>query len=59
MIEVSTDAIDAGKLKAELLHPGAGGFCSFEGWVRNENDGRSVRRLEYEAYEPLVIAEGK
>lgn len=59
MIEVSTDAIDAEELKAALLHPGAGGFCSFEGWVRNENEGRSVRQLEYEAYAPLVIAEGK
>lgn len=58
MIEIRTDAIDAEKLKAALLHPGAGGYCSFEGWVRNENEGRSVRQLEYEAYEPLVIAEG-
>lgn len=59
MIEVTSAAIDAELLKHALCNAGAGGFCSFEGWVRNENDGRSVQRLEYEAYEPLVIAEGK
>lgn len=59
MIEVTSAVIDAEKLKRALCNAGAGGFCSFEGWVRNENDGRAVKRLEYEAYEPLVLAEGK
>jgi len=58
MIEVTSDAIDAETLKGTLANAGAGGFCSFEGWVRNENEGRTVERLEYEAYEPLVITEG-
>lgn len=58
MIEVTSDAIDAEALKSTLFNAGAGGFCSFEGWVRNENEGRTVERLEYEAYEPLVISEG-
>jgi molybdopterin synthase catalytic subunit len=58
MIEVSSEAIDAETLKSALANAGAGGFCSFEGWVRNENEGRMVERLEYEAYEPLVISEG-
>ncbi len=35
-----------------------GGFASFEGWVRNHNEGREVRRLEYEAYENLGLKEG-
>ncbi len=59
MIEVTTAAIEPAALQASLQNPGAGGFCSFEGWVRNVNDGRTVERLEYEAYEPLVIAEGE
>lgn len=59
MIEVTTDAIDPAALQADLRDPGAGGFCSFEGWVRNVNEGRTVERLEYEAYDPLVIAEGE
>ncbi len=33
----------------------AGAVTSFLGTVRNENQGRSVDRLEYEAYEPLAI----
>jgi molybdopterin synthase catalytic subunit len=58
MIEVTTTAIDAEALKCSLVNDAAGGFCSFEGWVRNLNDGRTVERLEYEAYEPLVVSEG-
>ncbi|MBT8067201.1 MAG: molybdenum cofactor biosynthesis protein MoaE [Gammaproteobacteria bacterium] len=58
MMEVTTAAIDAEGLKQSLVNAGAGGFCSFEGWVRNLNDGRTVDRLEYEAYEPLVVSEG-
>ncbi len=59
MIEVTAAAIEPAALQAGLRNPGAGGFCSFEGWVRNVNEGRTVERLEYEAYEPLVIAEGE
>lgn len=59
MIEVTAERIDAESLKRSLANAGAGGFCSFEGWVRNLNEGRNVRRLEYEAYEPLVISEGQ
>ena len=59
MIEVTATAIEPAPLQESLQNPGAGGFCTFEGWVRNVNEGRSVERLEYEAYEPLVIAEGE
>ena len=59
MIEVTATAIEPAALQEGLQNPGAGGFCSFEGWVRNVNEGRAVERLEYEAYEPLVIAEGE
>jgi molybdopterin synthase catalytic subunit len=59
MIEVTSEPIDAERLKHSLANDGAGGFCSFEGWVRNVNEGRTVERLEYEAYEPLVISEGE
>jgi len=33
----------------------AGAIASFLGTVRNENQGRRVERLEYEAYEPLAL----
>ena len=59
MIELTSDPIDTATLQRTLANPAAGGYCAFEGWVRNENEGHVVVRLEYEAYEPLVIEEGE
>ena len=39
--------------------PNAGGFVTFEGKVRNLNEGREVRFLEYEAYGEMAVLEGK
>ena len=36
-----------------------GGFNSFEGWVRDWNNGRRVTGLHYEAYEELALKEGQ
>lgn len=36
----------------------AGASVSFEGWVRDHNEGREVLSLEYEAYEALAVKEG-
>jgi molybdopterin synthase catalytic subunit len=46
-------------LRQRLLDERAGGYCAFEGWVRNVNDGREVRALTYEAYTLLAEAEGE
>jgi molybdopterin synthase catalytic subunit len=35
--------------------PGVGAIASFVGLVRDQNAGRRVTRLEYEAYEPLAV----
>jgi molybdopterin synthase catalytic subunit len=35
--------------------PADGALCLFVGVVRNENEGRSVLRLEYEAYEEMAL----
>ena len=59
MIRMTTSAIDPDALRRELFDPAAGGYCAFEGWVRNHNDGRDVVRLEYEVYEPLAVREGE
>jgi molybdopterin synthase catalytic subunit len=37
---------------------GAGGYVSFEGWVRDQNEGQEVTRLEYEAFQELAEKEG-
>jgi molybdopterin synthase catalytic subunit len=42
-----------------LQDPAAGGYASFEGWVRNHNEGLAVTRLEYEAFETLALKEGE
>jgi len=55
----STDSIDCAALQNELRDARAGGFASFEGWVRNHNEGHDVTRLEYEAFEALAIKEGE
>ena len=46
MIEVTEAAIDPAALQRSLANPAAGGYCAFEGWVRNENEGHVVERLE-------------
>ncbi|MCC4602486.1 molybdenum cofactor biosynthesis protein MoaE [Xanthomonas campestris] len=46
-------------LRGGMEHPHAGAFASFEGWVRNHNDGRTVAGLRYEAYAALAQAEGQ
>ena len=55
---VSEQPIDAVALQAGLRDPRAGACASFEGWVRDHNDGRSVDGLRYEAYVALAEAEG-
>jgi len=46
-------------LRTGVEDPACGGYVSFEGWVRDHNEGRRVLRLEYEAYETLAIKEGE
>ena len=51
--------IDAEAAKLELRDSGCGGFVSFEGWVRDHNEGQEVTRLEYEAFQELAVKEGE
>jgi molybdopterin synthase catalytic subunit len=51
--------IDTAAARLELLDLGAGGYVSFEGWVRNHNEGQEVTRLEYEAFQDLAVKEGE
>lgn len=56
---LSDATIDATPLRTRLLDARAGAFASFEGWVRNHNEGHSVDGLRYEAYVALAEAEGE
>jgi molybdopterin synthase catalytic subunit len=51
-------AIDTEAARRELQDFGAGGYVSFEGWVRDQNEGQEVTRLEYEAFQELAVKEG-
>lgn len=57
--EFSKKPLDPAALRESLLDRSSGAYVGFEGWVRDHNDGRSVLRLEYEAYESLGLKEGE
>ncbi|WP_369976574.1 molybdenum cofactor biosynthesis protein MoaE [Xanthomonas bundabergensis] len=56
---LADSALDIAALRAPLAHAQAGAYASFEGWVRDHNDGRAVDGLRYEAYAALAEAEGR
>lgn len=58
-VHIAHRAIDVGSFRDALNDPHCGALVLFEGWVRNHNDGRAVKRLEYEVYEPMAISEGQ
>ena len=51
--------LDLAPLRRRLEDDRAGAFASFEGWVRDHNDGRAVTGLHYEAYVELAEREGE
>jgi molybdopterin synthase catalytic subunit len=51
--------IDPTALLAGMGDARAGACATFEGRVRNRNDGRAVEALDYEAYGPLAQKEGE
>lgn len=55
---IASQDVDIAVLRQPLLCEEAGGYCAFEGWVRNHNHGRAVEALEYQVYEALARTEG-
>ncbi len=55
---LSSTPLSPETLARDLCHAGAGALVVFEGRVRDENEGRTVLRLDYEAYEVLCLKEG-
>jgi molybdopterin synthase catalytic subunit len=51
---ISTAPLDLIAMLANAHHPGAGAVVLFSGEVRDNNRGRRVAYLEYEAYAPLA-----
>jgi molybdopterin synthase catalytic subunit len=56
---LTADAIDPSALAGGLRDVRSGAYVTFEGRVRDHNDGRPVHALEYEAYGPLAEREGQ
>src|SRR3954464_11922091 len=52
---VTSDPIDVSAVAAILSSADCGAVATFVGLVRNENGGRRVLWLAYEAYEPLAV----
>jgi molybdopterin synthase catalytic subunit len=58
MFRLSPTAIAPAALQRQLTDARAGACVTFEGWVRDHNDGRPVRALDYEAFGELAEREG-
>lgn len=59
MFSLSTEPLDPETLRTSVRNVQAGGYASFEGWIRNHNEGQAVTALEYEAYEAVCVSEGR
>ena len=55
---ISAEPIQPQSQADVLQHPAAGACATFEGWVRDHNEGQAVACLEYEAYAQLAETEG-
>lgn len=55
---LSATKLEPARLQRQLLDSHAGACVTFEGWVRDHNEGRAVRSLDYEAYAELAEKEG-
>lgn len=54
---LTTQPIDTNALLRELGNPVDGAQVLFLGVVRNHHQGRAVKRIDYEAYEPMALKE--
>jgi molybdopterin synthase catalytic subunit len=57
MIEITNNPIDTSTIIAAASAQQAGAVNVFIGTVRNQTAGKEVTKLEYEAYEPMVVSE--
>jgi molybdopterin synthase catalytic subunit len=57
MFDIVSGPIDAAAVSAAVADPTAGAIVTFVGTTRNNNEGRQVTQLEYEAYPEMALAE--
>ena len=58
MFSISSTPLDLPALRASVLDPTCGAIVSFEGLVRNHNEGKEVTSLEYDAHPTMATKEG-
>src|ERR1019366_4972956 len=56
-IRIVRDRVDVAALEAAVADPASGAISIFVGTTRENNVGRKVLRLEYEAYEAMALSE--
>mgnify|MGYP000229941009 CR=1 FL=1 len=59
MFRLTEDLIERNSLISEVSNNQAGALVTFEGWVRDHNEGKRVSSLEYQVYESLAKSEGQ
>jgi molybdopterin synthase catalytic subunit len=59
LFSISSSGVNIEELKEKLTDRSAGALVTFEGWVRDHNEGKQVLSLEYEAYEALCKNEAE
>jgi len=58
MFSITDTDIDIAAAKQAVSGNSCGALVTFEGWIRDHNEGQAVDRLEYEVYRPVAVAEG-
>ena len=56
-IQISSSPLSQESCVDFVRNDGAGGLAVFIGTVRNKTQGKKVRKLEFESYEPMAIKE--
>lgn len=54
-VQVTSDPLDLAKISELVADPSVGAISTFSGVTRNHFQGKTVVRLEYEAYEPMAL----
>ena len=58
LFQLTSRTFETHHFVSDMQNHAAGAYTSFEGWVRNHNEGKDVTSLEYEAYPDLASKEG-
>lgn len=56
---ITENPIDPARMADAMRNPSAGALVVFEGWIRNQHDGREVTGLDYEAFTDMATAQGE